>query len=323
MTNKPLPTFVYKLLILVATLIWGASFVFMKGAVETVEPSWLVGIRFLLAAFVLGALFFKRFISNINKKTIVAGAAIGTATFAAYWFQTVGLVYTTPGKNAFLTAIYCVLVPFVAWVATRKRPGLHNVVAGVVCIIGVGFVSLTDEGLTLGLGDALTIVCGLFFAIQIVVISIFGKDVELMSMTVWMFIFTGGWGIIVGALTEVPPVVSALMNADFLLPLAYLVLLGSCVSMLIQNVACANVPASQAAILLATESVFGVMFSVIMYGETLNAQLLIGFVLIFASIVISEAIPDKKQASAPAAATATAASDDVLEALSDADERIA
>jgi drug/metabolite transporter (DMT)-like permease len=314
MTKKPHSTLVYKLLILVATLIWGASFVFMKDAVESVEPSWLVGIRFLLAALVLGALFFKRFINNVDKKTIGAGAAIGTATFAAYWFQTVGLVYTTPGKNAFLTAIYCVLVPFVAWAVTRKRPGLHNVIAGLVCIIGVGFVSLTDEGFSIGLGDALTIVCGFFFAVQIVVISIVGKEADVMAMTVWMFIFTGGWGILVGAFTETPPVVASLMNVDFLLPLAYLVVLGSCVSMLIQNVACANVPASQAAILLATEAVFGVIFSVILYDEALNAQLIIGFVLIFASIVISEAIPDKLPKESP---------DALADALSDADERIA
>jgi drug/metabolite transporter (DMT)-like permease len=285
-------------MILGATLIWGGSFVFMKDATGVVEPSWLIGIRFLLTAVILTVVFWRKVREHFDRGTLLGGAAMGAATFIAYWFQTVGLVYTTPGKNAFLTAIYCVIVPFLFWFCTSKRPSIFNVIASFVCIAGVGFVSLDDGGFVLGFGDAMTVVCGFFFAVQIVVISIVSRTHDVMAMTVYMFWVAGVLGILVGAVTEVPPQISIMLEPDFLFNMFYLVVFSSCVAMGLQNVAIAHVPASQAAILLSTESVFGVIFSVWFYGETLDLQLVVGFALIFVAIILSEAFPLKKPSKA-------------------------
>ena len=60
----------------------------------------------------------------------MAGMLLGVFDFSAFWAQTVGLENTTPGINAFLTATYCVIVPFLWWVVARKRPTVFNVGAG-------------------------------------------------------------------------------------------------------------------------------------------------------------------------------------------------
>lgn len=288
-----MPPIVYKLMIVTSTLIWGSTFVVMKDAVDVMPPSWLIGIRFLLTAVILTAIFFKRFKAALSRQTVIAGCVLGLFDFSAYWFQTVGLVYTTPGKNAFLTATYCVLVPFIFWIVTRRRPTLFNIAAAFICIAGVGFVSLSNDTLSIGFGDAMTLVCGLLFAMHIVATSVFSKKRDVMVLTIFQFIASGTFGIIVGILTEPFPAFGAI-TPDFVFNLLYLVIFGSCIAMGFQNAALAHVLPSQAAILLSLESVFGVVFSVILYGEQMTLPLVTGFVLIFASIILSEAFPRKR-----------------------------
>lgn len=285
---------VYKLMIVAATLIWGSSFVVMKDSVEVMEPSWLIGIRFVLTAVVLAAIFHKRVAVSLNKRAMIAGSVLGVLIFGAYWFQTVGLVYTTPGKNAFLTATYCVIVPFLTFLITKRKPTIYNIVAAILCITGVGFVSLTGaDALTLGFGDAMTLVCGVLFALHIVATSRFAADQDILVLTMYQFLVSGILGIIVGAITEPAPT-AACLSPDFIFSMLYLVIFCSCIAMGFQNVALGHVPPSQAAILLSLESVFGVVFSVALYGEKLTFMLIAGFVLIFVSIILSEAFPLKR-----------------------------
>ncbi len=291
--SKKRPVFVYKLMIVAATLIWGASFVVMKDAVGVMEPSWLIGIRFLLTAAILSVVFFKRMRMSLDRVALIGGAVLGVLIFAAYWFQTVGLVYTTPGKNAFLTAIYCVLVPFVYWIVAKRKPSIYNVCAAVICITGVGFVSLANDAFSMGFGDAMTLVGGCAFSIHIVATAHFSKSSDVLVLTVLQFWSSGILGIIVGAFTEPFPNIAAI-DGDFLFNMFYLIVFASCVAMGFQNAAVARVAPSQAAILLSLESVFGVIFSVVFYGEELTVSLIIGFVLIFVSIILSEAFPIKR-----------------------------
>ncbi len=285
---------VYKLMIVAATLIWGSSFVVMKDSVEVMEPSWLIGIRFVLTAVVLAAIFHKRVAASLNKRAMIAGSVLGVLIFGAYWFQTVGLVYTTPGKNAFLTATYCVIVPFLTFLITKRKPTIYNIVAAILCITGVGFVSLTGaDALTLGFGDAMTLVCGVLFALHIVATSRFAADQDILVLTMYQFLVSGILGITVGAITEPAPT-AACLSPDFIFSMLYLVIFCSCIAMGFQNVALGHVPPSQAAILLSLESVFGVVFSVALYGEKLTFMLIAGFVLIFVSIILSEAFPLKR-----------------------------
>lgn len=288
-----MPAFAYKIMIVIATIIWGSTFVVMKDTVEVFEPSWLLGVRFLATSLVLGIVFWRKLRANLTLSTIRAGAVLGLLIFAAYWFQTVGLVYTTPGKNAFLTAIYCVIVPFLFWGIAKKRPTAYNIAAAVICIAGVGLVSLSGDALTIGFGDGMTIVCGFLFAAHIVATSIFAKTKDVVVLTVYQCFFTGLLGLLVGALTEPAPLLEAI-GFDAIFNMAYLVIFGSCIAMGFQNAALAHVPPSQAAILLSLESVFGVLFSVLLYGEEVGLRLLCGFALIFVAVILSEAFPLKR-----------------------------
>lgn len=291
--TKALPQAAYKLMIVVATVIWGVSFVVMKDAVAVMEPSWLIGVRFICTALILGVLFWKRLAKSFSRDLLVGGAVLGVLLFAAYWTQTVGLKFTTPGKNAFLTAVYCVIVPFMFWGVAKRRPSIYNISAAVLCIIGVGFVSLSGETLALGFGDGMTLLCSVMFAAHIVATALVSKRSDIMALTVVQFVVSGILGCIVGALTEPLPNLAAI-TPDFIFNMAYLVILASCVAMGFQNAAVANVPPAQAAILLSLESVFGVIASILLYGEQMTPALLLGFALILFAVILSEAFPLKK-----------------------------
>lgn len=299
--TRAIPSVVYKLLIVVATVIWGFSFVVMKDAINSVTPAWLIGIRFVAAGLILLVVFWRRFKQAFSKKSLLVGAVVGALLAAAYITQTVGLIYISPGKNAFLTAVYCVMVPFIWWALAKRKPTIFNILAAVVCITGVGLISMTGDdaqsGLLIGFGEIMTLVCAVFFALHIVAVSKYSEKIDVMVLTVYQFLWGGVFAIMWALLFEAPPQVETLVSADFAISLGYLVIFASVIALGFQNLAVSKIPPAQASVLLSLESVFGVVFSVLFYGEVLNAQLLAGFALVFVGILISEVLPQLRQPS--------------------------
>lgn len=272
-----------RLALLAAALIWGSSFVIMKNTVDDVPVFLLLAIRFSIAFVVLGAVFFRR-LRGLNRRFILGGMLCGAMLITAYSLQTFGLVGTTPGKNAFLTAVYCVLVPFLAWIFFRKRPTMWNWLAAVLCVAGIGLVSL-NGGLTIAPGDALSLLSGVCYALHIIALSRLGEKGDVFALSIIQFGTTALLAWLLHLLTG---------PADVHLPLriwpqlGYLSVLCTCVAITLQALGQKLTPPSQSAILLSLESVFGVLFSLLLGAETLSFQLFSGFTLIFLSVIVSE-----------------------------------
>ncbi len=296
-----LPGWAYKALIVFATIIWGYSFVVMKDVVEVLPPAWLLGIRFTSAGLILLAVLWKRVRRTFTGKVLAAGALLGVFDFAAFWTQTVGLQHTTPGINAFLTATYCVIVPFLWWIIARKRPTVFNVGAAVLAVAGIWLVSVTGSGaaLSMGFGEGMTLLCALLFALHMVLVSKFSRVSDVLALTVFQFLAEGLLGCLTGACFEVLPPLAAI-TPGIVSSMAFLTVFASIVAFGIQNLALAHVPPAQASLFLSLESVFGVLFSVLLYGELLTGRLVLGFALIFIAIVISETFPLKRTVAAEA-----------------------
>lgn len=272
-----------RLALLAAALIWGSSFVIMKNTVDDVPVFLLLAIRFSIAFVVLGAVFFRR-LRGLDRRFILGGMLCGAMLITAYSLQTFGLVGTTPGKNAFLTAVYCVLVPFLAWIFFRKRPTMWNWLAAVLCVAGIGLVSL-NGGLTIAPGDALSLLSGVCYALHIIALSRLGEKGDVFALSIIQFGTTALLAWLLHLLT---------VPADVHLPLriwpqlGYLSVLCTCVAITLQALGQKLTPPSQSAILLSLESVFGVLFSLLLGAEALSFQLFSGFALIFLSVIVSE-----------------------------------
>lgn len=272
-----------RLCIFGATLLWGTSFVIMKNTLDSIDPLWLLTIRFFIAAvvlFLVGAKDWKR----MSRATLRGGAAMGFVLAICYLTQTYGLVYTTPGKNAFLTAAYCVITPFLYWLYKHRRPDRYNVIAGILCICGVGLISL-EKGFTIGLGDGLTLVAGLGFAVHIIVIdeSVSGQSSILINAV--QFVTAGVITLVLALLFGKAP---QNLPTSAVVSILYLALGCTAASFLLQTIGQKHTPPSQAAILLTLESVIGAILSVVFYHEVLTPRLFAGFVVMFLSIIVSE-----------------------------------
>lgn len=282
---------VYKAMIVAATIFWGLGTVVMKDIVESVAPSYLTGIRFLITGILVGAVFWKSVRRCLNPRAVRTGVIFGVLLFAAYWTQTVGLISTTPGKSAFLTAVYVVLVPFLCWPLKNQRPTAFTLTAALLCFAGIGCVSASGESMMLGFGELMTLVCACFFALHIVYVNHAAGDMDMMGLTVFQFLTMGVLGIVAGVFTETAPSAAVLLSPDFLLNLAYLVVFSSALALAFQNIAVMHLPATTASLLLSLESVFGVLFSVLLFGEALTPLLVLGFAIIFVGVLVSEAAP--------------------------------
>ncbi len=292
-----IPAWVYKILLVAATMIWGFSFVVMKEVASVMPAPWLLGVRFLSAGIILFLILRKRVRKHFSKKALAAGAVLAVFDFSAFMAQTVGLIYTTPGINAFLTATYCVIVPFAWWVVARKHPSLCNVGAACIAVVGIWLVSVNtaSETLAIGLGEALTLLSAVLFAVHIVFVSRFTETLDALTLTVFQFIFEGLFGCALGALSAPFPA-EALATPAIAAQMAFLVLFATIVAFGIQNVSLAYVPPSQAALFLSLESVFGVLFSILLYGEVMTGRLFAGFALIFAGILVNEVVAPRLEA---------------------------
>lgn len=270
-------------LIVLATLIWGSTFVILKNTLNTVPTFYLLAFRFTVGAAILALVFWKKR-KLIDKSYLVSGAVMGTFLFMAYSTQTFGLMGTTPGKNAFLTAVYCVIVPFLYWVVSHKAPDKFNIASALLCITGVGLVSLSAES-SINVGDVLTLVSGFLYACHIVAVAKNAQGKDIFLLTTIQFAVTAAWAWVFALVFEQFPLA---VTGGALASLIYLAVAATAGALLFQNVGQKYTPPATAAVLLALEAPFGVGFSVLAGGEELSGPMIIGFVLIFVAILCSE-----------------------------------
>lgn len=266
-----------------ATLIWGGSFLIVKNSMDVMQPHTLLAIRFTIGCILLCVIFHRR-LAGLNKSYFIKGGIIGTLLFLGYSLQTIGITDTTPGKNAFLTTIYCVIVPFLFWAVDRKKPDIYNIVAAFTGITGIGFVSL-NGGFTIRMGDTFTLLGGFAFAGQLVAIAKFGKEKDPILLTIVQFGYAAVYAWLIALLFEDIPTRYSMPTVYGIL---YLAVFATAVAILLQNIGQKYTQPAPAAIILSLESVFGVLFSVIFYHEVITPRLFLGFLLIFMAVIISE-----------------------------------
>lgn len=274
-----------ELALVAATVLWGVAFAVVKDAARYIPPSWLVGLRFLLAGGIMALLFHRR-LARLSRRTFVGGALMGSILFFAYLAQTEGVQYTTAGKNAFLTSVYVVITPFLYWGVRRVRPDLFNLLAAVVCLGGIGLLSLSGEGMSVGLGEALTLLSGLLYACHIVCTGVFTEDCDPMALNTVQFCVCGVLGIAAALLGREP---LPRLTGSALAGLGYVTVFATLVGIGLQSACQKYVEPNKASLLMSLESVFGCLAGILLLGEQVTPRILAGFVLIFGAILLSEA----------------------------------
>ncbi len=273
--------------LLTAALIWGTSFVMLKETLDSVQTLWVMAIRFTLSSLLMLAFSIKR-LKYINKRCVLGGFLLGLCLTAAYVVQTYGLVFTTPGKNAFLSASYCIMVPFLIWACYKRRPNRMHVIGAFLSICGIGFVSLVEGFDHINIGDVLTVICGFFYAMQIVLMEHYGIGNDPLCISLIQF-GTGAVVCWIAALIFEP--VPQNVPTSAWLSIAYMGLLCTGLCFYLEAWGLRYTPAPIASVLMSLESVFGALVSILFYDERLTIQTAMGFMLIFAAVIISQRAP--------------------------------
>ena len=192
--------------LLIVAILWGSSLTVVKSAQAVFKPNMLLAFRFSIACIILSIIFYKK-IKNMTREDLKSGTMIGIVLFLAYSVQTIGVGYTDPGRSAFLSASYCVIVPFISWLVIKHKPNRFHVIAAVFCIIGIYFVSVFGEsskavGNNAILGDGLALLSGVLFASHIVAVTKFSEGRDPILMTIIQFLVAAVLAVITSLLFE-------------------------------------------------------------------------------------------------------------------------
>ncbi|MBO0587499.1 DMT family transporter [Sporosarcina sp. E16_8] len=267
----------------VVAIIWGSGFVASAVSLEHFTPYQILAIRFLIGIILLSLVFFKK-LKNIKKSTIINGSIIGIFLYLAFALQTVGLVYTTPSKNAFLTAVNVVIVPFIAFFIFKRKMDKFELFGALLAIIGIGVLSLKLSG-GINFGDVLTLLCAVAFAFHIFYTAQFVKNEDPVLLTVVQMAAATVLGLIVVIFKGETNFTA---NIEGVSAVLYLGVFSTTIAFLLQTVAQKFTSETKAAIILSTEAFWGMVFSVIILSEVLTAKMAIGAILILVAIIISE-----------------------------------
>ena len=266
--------------------IWGSAFVVVKNALDHVPPAYMVAIRFSIAALAMLAIFGRR-LKDSGRETIKHGLIVGFFLFTAYLMQTIGCNHTTAGKNAFLTAIYIIIVPFIHWILDRKKPANRLFIAAFIGLVGIGLISL-DNDLSIGFGDLMTIICGFLFAMQIAFQDGYVKkdDPAVICLIEMWVCAVGGW--ICAPFIDGKLPVSEISSLSIIGSMLFLGLVSSLLCQLLQSVCQKYTKPENASLIMSTESVFGAVCSMIFLHERMSAKVLLGCVIMAGAIVLSQ-----------------------------------
>lgn len=280
-------------LLLITAIVWGSGFVVTAIALEYFSTYQVMAGRFIIAAVILSLLFRKKF-TTFSKAVIWKGAILGSILYIGFAFQTVGLEYTTPSKNAFITAVNVVIVPLIAFVVFKRKVDRFESFGSILAIIGIGFLTLQGS-MAVNIGDILTLICAVAFAFDIFYTNLFVKTEDAISLTIVQFITASLLGVIAVLIQGDIPTT---FETEAIYPILYLGIFSTVIAYVCQNVGFKYTSPTKGAIILSLEALFGMIFSVIFLKELLTWRLIVGATLIMAAILITELKPNlfKKRA---------------------------
>lgn len=287
--------------IIIATIIWGSTFVAQSVGMDHIGPFTFQAVRCLLGSLVLlpviavadrfshlkdGKSFFSRW---LDPKLWKAGLLCGIPLFVAMNLQQVGMVYTDAGKAGFLTAMYIVFVPILG-IFFGQKPSRWiplSVLLGVAGLYLLSCVGVTK----IATGDLLLLACAVAFAVQIICVDKFAGQVDCLRLNCINAFLCGILAGIVAFCTETITLESILNCSG---SIAYAGILSTGIAYSLQNIGQRDLPPATASLLMSMESVFAVLSGWLILKERLSPWEGLGCVLVFIAVILSQ-IPDKKR----------------------------
>ena len=281
------------MLLLVAALIWGTTFVAQRQAMEHISPFTYNGCRFGLGGLSLLAILLLRnknrqskWNRTARKDMAVAGILVGLALFAGATLQQMGMVSTTAGKGGFITGLYVVLIPLIGlFLGHRISASIWTGAA--LAVAGLYLLCIT-QSTTIERGDGLVLAGTFFWAIHVLLVGHFARRVDVFPLAMIQLLVCSACSFVGAALTETITASGVVAAA---VPILYGGILSAGVAFSIQVYCQRTCPAAPAAIIMSMETVFAALAGWAVLGERLSTRNLVGCGLMLVGMLIVQLFP--------------------------------
>jgi len=263
-------------------MIWGTTFPLMKIALGNVKPFYFISLRFITAFIVLTLILNTR-LKKINWRTFKIGSFLGLWLFFGFAFQIYGLQFTTASRSGFITGLSVIIVPVLSIFILKDRPTLSSWLGVLLALIGMYFLTgFTEAGFNIG--DLLTFFCAVSIAMQIVFLSKYIIKEDPLVIT-WLQITTV---MVLGTIISFFESASGTLTINNYAVIIYTGIFATALAIFVQSRAQQFTTSTHAGLIFSLEPVFGAIFSFLILNERLSTMGMIGAVLIFSGIILSE-----------------------------------
>lgn len=270
-----------EVLLLVATFIWGATFVVVKEALRNASPLPFITVRFGLAGLLLLGILAR---GRLDRQALKPGLVLGLFLFGGYTFQTYAQGFTTPSKCAFITGFSVILVPLIL-LFRGHRMRAANIAGALLGLAGLYFLVLPSSLAAVNRGDVLTFFGSVCFALHIVLVGQYTRQYSFLHLVPVQILVVAGL-----ALIALPLDPDRRLNWTLGLAGAFVVtaVFATGFAFSVQNWAQQYAPPAHTALIFAMEPVFAALVSWRVMGERLGGKVLLGSALILTGMVVSE-----------------------------------
>ncbi|GAA4095570.1 DMT family transporter [Nocardioides kongjuensis] len=275
------------LALLAMTACWGSTFFLIKDLLERVPTVDFLAVRFLLAGGVMllvAPRAVARLAPDVRRRALVLGALYGVGQI----LQTAGLAHTPASVSGFITGLYVVATPLFAALVLKTR--ITPATWGAVVLATTGLGVLTLDGLSIGYGEAITLVAALLYAAHIVALGAWSRPVDALGMSILQILVIAAICLVAALVSGEPGIVLPERGGDWL-NLVYMALFAGAAALLAQTWAQAHLPATRSAIIMSMEPVFAAFFAVLLGGESVTGRMLCGGLLVLAAMLVVELVP--------------------------------
>ncbi|WP_056934808.1 DMT family transporter [Thermococcus barophilus] len=264
-----------ELVLLGITAIWGFTFPAMKVSLDYVSPILFLAYRFGIASLLMLLIFRNRVLQT---DTIKEGFILGITLFFGHGFQIIGLKYTTASNSAFITSLYVVFTPFIAYFILKDRLELRDFVSLIFAVMGLYLIS--GASVRFNKGDLLTVLCALSFAFQIVLVQKF-KERDYLSLAFWQIFWNFMFSLVYSVIFE-----GIRYPSGYLLWLGilYTSVFATVIAFTLQIKYQKETKAHRAALIYSAEPIFGHISAFLTMGEILSLKGYVGAALILGAI---------------------------------------
>lgn len=284
--------------LLLMTIIWGGTFVIVKESLNDISSMLFITIRFAIASTLLIAFLFVKKI-KIERKSLISGIILGSFLFSGFFFQTLGLKLTTATKSGFITGALIVFIPFVQIIVEKKFPSKGAVIGIVLVFLGLLFLSsggssittfLSELGASFNLGDILTLICAVFFAVHVVYIDVYSPKHNFWVLLTTQLSTVAVLGLIASLIFSSISLEAIHIDLTryLVFGLIYTSILATLMNVGLQTRFQKVVSPTKAGIIYSFEPIFAAIFAFFLLGEKITNFAWVGCALIFLGLIVAE-----------------------------------